>query len=66
MFEISWIQNDSTIIKRQLPDALGSSEFVVSTAIKDLLYCIAYNEDAQIESLDLFEPLHLDVRLSLL
>ena len=50
MFEIRWIQNDSTIIKRQLPDALGSSEFVVSTAVKDLLYCIAYNEDSQLQS----------------
>lgn len=57
MFEVSWIQGDATIIKRQLPDSLGSSEFVVSTAVKDLLYCIAYNEDAQLSNLDFFEPL---------
>ena len=62
MFEIRWIQNDSTIIKRQLPDALGSSEFVVSTAAKDLLYCIAYNEDSQLVKLDFYKPLHLEVR----
>ena len=52
MFEIRWIQNDSTIIKRQLPDALGSTECVVSTAGRDLLYCIAYNEDSQLVNLD--------------
>ena len=65
MFEIRWIQNDSTIIKRQLPDALGSSEFIVSTAVKDLLYCIAYNEDSQLVNLDLYEPLHLELRFEL-
>ena len=65
MFEIRWIQSDSTIIKRQLPDALGSSEFVVSTAIRDLLYCIAYNEDSQLENLDFYEPLHLEVRFEI-
>ena len=65
MFEIRWIQNDSTIIKRQLPDALGSTEFVISTAIRDLLYCIAYNEDSQLSNLDFSEPLHLEVRFEL-
>jgi hypothetical protein len=65
MFEIRWIQNDSTIIKRQLPDALGSREFVVSTAVKDLLYSIAYNEDAQLSNLDFFEPLHLEIRFEI-
>jgi hypothetical protein len=65
MFEVRWIQNDSTVIKRQLPDALGSAEFVVSTAVRDLLYCIAYNEDSQLENLDFFEPLHIEVRFEL-
>ena len=65
MFEIRWIQNDSTIIHRQLPDALGSSEFVVSTAVKDLLYCIAYNEDVQLSNLDFFDPLHLEIRFEI-
>lgn len=62
MFEIRWIQNESTIIRRQLPEVLGSSEFSVSMAIKDLLYCIAYNEDSQLSNLDFFQPLHLEVR----
>ena len=65
MFEIRWIQNDSTIIKRQLPDALGSTECVVSTAVRDLLYCIAYNEDSQLVNLDFYEPLHLEVRFEI-
>ena len=62
MFEISWIQNDATIIQRQLPEALGFGEIVVSLAVKDLLYCIAYNEDSQLSNLDFFGPLHLEVR----
>ena len=62
MFEISWIQNDATIIQRQLLEALGFHECLVSMAVKDLFYCIAYNEDSQLSNLDLFKPLHLEVR----
>ena len=62
MFEIRWVQNESTVIRRELTEALGSSEFAVSMAIKDLLYCIAYNEDSQLSNLDFFQPLHLEVR----
>lgn len=62
MIEISWIQNDATIIQRQLPEALGFHEYLVSLAVKDLLYCIAYNEDSQLRNLDFFGPLHLEVR----
>ena len=62
MFEVRWIQNESTVIRRQLPEVLGCSEFAVSMAIKDLLYCIAYNEDSQLCNLDFFQPLHLEVR----
>ena len=62
MFEISWIQNDATIIQRQLLEALGFHECLVSMAVKDLFYCIAYNEDSQLSNLDFFGPLHLEVR----
>ena len=62
MFEISWIQDDATIIQRQLPETLGFHEYLVSTAVKDLFYCIAYNEDSQLSNLDFFKPLHLEVR----
>ena len=62
MFEVRWIQNETTVIRRQLPEVLGCSEFAVSMAIKDLLYSIAYNEDSQLCNLDFFQPLHLEVR----
>ena len=62
MFEVRWIQNESTVIRRQLPEVLGCTEFAVSMAIKDLLYSIAYNEDSQLCNLDFFQPLHLEVR----
>ena len=62
MFEIRWIQNDSTIIKRQLPDALGSMSVLLVLQLN--LHIVAYNEDSQLQ-FGFYEPLHLEVRFEL-
>jgi len=62
MFEVRWTQQGSTVIIRNLHEALGFGESAVSMAIKDLMYCIAYNEDYRSAKIDFSKPLHLDVQ----
>jgi len=62
MFEVRWTQKGSTVMIRNLHEVPISYEFAVSMAIKDLMYCIAYNEDHRLVNINLSTPLHLDIR----
>src|SRR5210317_1636160 len=62
MFEVRWTQKESTVMIRNLHEVPISYEFAVSMAIKDLMYCIAYNEDHRLVNINLSTPLHLDIR----
>lgn len=60
MCSVDWVQNDKTLICRDLYcEGPFSLAICVENAIRDLVYAIAFNEDRRTDKLSLNEPLHL-------